>query len=67
MSRLLFLTPLVLLAACASMSDNGWQGDNAQPDAAKEKCESEAASVPKGDARKQAFEACMAGQGWHRR
>jgi hypothetical protein len=68
MTRFLFLTPLVLLGACASMSDNGWQGDNAQPfDAAKEKCEAEAAGVPKGEARRQTFEACMAGQGWHRR
>jgi hypothetical protein len=68
MARFLLLSPLVLLSACASMHDNGWQGDDAQPfDAAKDRCEAESATVPKGDARRQAFEACMAGQGWHRR
>lgn len=69
MSRVLSLSSLLLLSACASMGDNGgWHGENAQPfDAARDKCETESASVPKGEARRQAFEACMAGQGWHRR
>jgi hypothetical protein len=56
------------LAACASLHDAGWQGSGAEPfDGAKGACESEAAATPAGDARVAAFDACMAGKGWHRR
>ena len=64
--RRILLPCLCLLAACATMNDEGWRGENAQPfDAAKAKCGTESADIPK-DARRQAFDACMAGQGWRR-
>lgn len=56
-----------LLAACATTHDAGWHGSGAAPfDAAKAGCEYESLAQPAGDARTQAFEACMAARGWHR-
>lgn len=55
------------VAGCATLHDRGWQGSGAEPfDGAKAACEAEAAAKPEGTARTEAFEACMARQGWHR-
>jgi hypothetical protein len=65
----LFAIPMLagLLAACATTHDKGWQGSGAKPfDTAKAGCESESLAQPAGDLRTQAFETCMATQGWHR-
>lgn len=62
----LLMSASAFLAACATSGDRGWRGENAQPfDGAKAHCEAEVADMAK-DARRQAFDACMAGQGWHR-
>jgi hypothetical protein len=54
-------------AGCASMRDEGWRGDGAEPfDDARAACEADAAAKPEGGARTDALEACMAGKGWHR-
>ena len=68
MRRLAMLFATLALAGCASLHDAGWKGTDAEPfDGARAACESEAASTPEGAARAAAFDACMAGKGWHRR
>ena len=66
--RLSFVILAALAATgCATVRDRGWQGSGAEPfDGAKTACEAEAAAQPAGAARTAAFEACMAGKGWHR-
>ena len=64
-------TMLVLamgVSGCASMTDAGWQGLDAEPfDAAKAQCDAEAAArATDGDAGTAAFEACMQAKGWTR-
>lgn len=55
-------------AGCATLHDNGWSGDGAEPyDGARTACEAEAASKPAGPERTASFDACMATKGWHRR
>lgn len=56
------------LSGCASMSDAGWQGRDAEPfDAAKAQCDDQAAvQSTDDDARTAAFEACMQAKGWTR-
>ena len=57
---------VLLLAGCASLRDDGWRGEGAEPfDGARAACESEAAATPKAE-RGAAFEACMARHGWRR-
>jgi hypothetical protein len=64
--------PILILAAacatgCASLHEGGWNGTGAEPfDGAKAACESAAAAKPEGAERDAAFDACMAGKGWHR-
>ena len=65
------VTTLVLamgMTGCASVTDAGWHGRDAQPfDAAKAQCDAEAtANAADGDARTAAFEACMQTRGWTR-
>ena len=65
--RLPILIAGLALAGCASLHDAGWKGTDAAPfDGAKAACEAEAAASPEGAARAEAFDACMAGKGWHR-
>ena len=65
--RLSILIAGLALAGCASLHDAGWKGTDAAPfDGAKAACEAEAAASPEGAARAEAFDACMAGKGWHR-
>ncbi|HEU4991467.1 MAG TPA: hypothetical protein VFT52_03125 [Luteimonas sp.] len=65
--RLSILIAGLALGGCASLHDSGWKGTDAAPfDGAKAACEAEAAAQPEGTARAEAFDACMAGKGWHR-
>ena len=65
---LILMLAALAAAGCASLHDAGWTGEGAEPfDGARAACEAEAVATPAGDARTRAFEACMAGKGWHRR
>ena len=70
MLSLVALPAVLVLAGCATTSavdGRGWSGEGAEPfDGARSACEAEA-SAAAADARIGAFEACMAGKGWHRR
>lgn len=63
MKAIAALAVLVLVAGCASISDNGWSGSGAEPfDGAYAACETQ--TQGQGAA---AFDACMAEKGWTRR
>lgn len=56
----------VLVSACATTHDPGWQGQGATPfDRAQAECRLDAASASPGT-RESTMEACMARHGWHR-
>lgn len=61
----------LVAAGCAStgaVDARGWSGEGAEPfDGARAACEADAAAMPAGEARRVAFETCMARKGWHRR
>lgn len=70
-NRLPILVPAVsavlLVAACATMHDPGWRGQNATPfDTARARCTAEASGAEAGTARDARFTDCMARHGWHR-
>jgi hypothetical protein len=62
MKTYLLAGAIFALAACASVNDAGWAGENAQPfDSARAACEIEAQGTRGAE-----FEACMASKGWTR-
>ncbi len=62
MKTYLLAGAIFALTACASVNDEGWTGQNAQPfDSARAACDIEA-QAPRGAE----FEACMASKGWTR-
>ncbi|MFC7302294.1 hypothetical protein [Cognatiluteimonas weifangensis] len=66
-TTLLAILAAALAGGCATADTRGWSGSGATPfDQAQATCTAEAAPRPAGTAREAAFEACMAGHGWHR-
>ena len=58
---------LTTLAACATTDEPGWQGSAATPfDTARRHCEAQVVRQMTDMQKDAAFDACMAGQGWHR-
>lgn len=62
MKTYLLAGAIFALTACASVNDEGWTGQNAQPfDSARSACEIETQTLEGPQ-----FEACMASKGWTR-
>ena len=54
-----------VLAGCATTNGAGWSGDGAvELDFATAACKSDVEHLPKGKMREEAFEECMASNGW---
>jgi hypothetical protein len=65
--RLLSVVVLSSLAAGCAHSGRGWTGEGATPfDTAQSQCDAKTRDLPAGKSREDAFDACMAENGWKR-